>query len=391
MPTPNMNLTLPVDGGSSGTWGGENNTALTAVDGHDHTTGKGKRITPAALNINADVTMAGNSLTNVKSVDAAATAPASMTGKVRALWFNSTDSEWYLRNASGTDIKVTNSGALNVVGNGGIGGDYTTTNAEVNYEAANQRYRMWQIKTPQTWAKLATGEIQLHETGASITNRVVLKSPTALAASYNLTLPPATPASAQLLQMDAAGAVTANNTLAQPVTLTAAATLTGGIANNVSLAAGATAAVNQSITVSGTGRYKHGEMKLAYSALDFTAATAAALDVSTQWFAATAVPASFVCPVRLPSGARITSVDYAWRRSAGTVSASVSMYDASFGNALVISSTVTSLTTGSAIVVTSSGALNYTISDGYNVSVEFSIAGAIGPRVYGVIVRYDYP
>jgi hypothetical protein len=52
-------------------------------------------------------------------------------------------------------------------------------------------------------------------------------------------------------------------------TLVGAATLTAGIANNVTLTLGATAAAGQSFTVSSTGRYKHGVKEIPFG-IDYT-------------------------------------------------------------------------------------------------------------------------
>lgn len=49
MATPNMNLDLPIPNVTSGTWGGMLNTALTAVDLHNHTTGKGVLVPVAGI------------------------------------------------------------------------------------------------------------------------------------------------------------------------------------------------------------------------------------------------------------------------------------------------------------------------------------------------------
>ena len=57
---------------------------------------------------------------------------------------------------------------------------------------------------------------------------------------------------------DSTVGVTGATTLSSTLGVTGAATLTGGIANNVTLLAGITAAADQHVTVSGTGRLKHG-------------------------------------------------------------------------------------------------------------------------------------
>jgi hypothetical protein len=59
-------LASPAVGTTTGPqWATDLNTSLTAVDNHDHSTNKGIRITPAAINVNADVEFNDNSATEL--------------------------------------------------------------------------------------------------------------------------------------------------------------------------------------------------------------------------------------------------------------------------------------------------------------------------------------
>ena len=72
MATAGTNITTiqkPAVGVDTGpTWADNLNTSLDAIDGHDHSTNKGVRITPAGLNINADLEFNQNSATELKNV-----------------------------------------------------------------------------------------------------------------------------------------------------------------------------------------------------------------------------------------------------------------------------------------------------------------------------------
>jgi hypothetical protein len=76
-PSPNMGIITPIVS-SPGTDPGPTyattvNTALgTTIDQHDHTSGKGKLITTAALNINADLTFNSHNITSVNTITATA-------------------------------------------------------------------------------------------------------------------------------------------------------------------------------------------------------------------------------------------------------------------------------------------------------------------------------
>jgi len=67
--TPNMNLNLPSPTVTTGpAWASDINTALTTVDAHDHSSGNGQQVTTAGLNINADLSISSNKLTDAKAV-----------------------------------------------------------------------------------------------------------------------------------------------------------------------------------------------------------------------------------------------------------------------------------------------------------------------------------
>lgn len=67
--TPRMSLILPDVNSTPGpTWSTLLNAALTTIDGHTHASGSGNQITPSGLNLNADVTLQSNNLTNVRSL-----------------------------------------------------------------------------------------------------------------------------------------------------------------------------------------------------------------------------------------------------------------------------------------------------------------------------------
>lgn len=263
-PSTNMGIILPTDHDDNDVWDVILDEALgIVVDRHDHTTGKGVKIPSAALNINADVSWSSSgtprAITDLKAIDFFPTATSSVAALAGALFLDSGDSELYWRTTTGVNVKITAGAALNVAAfAGGIGGDYVVSGALVSYDDALDSYLFQQQGAPRPWARMRSGDVDIYETAASITNRVRLQSPAALAASYALTFPAALPGSTQLAQVSSTGAITASNTVANAATFSSAVTLTGGIANNVTLTLGATAAVNQSVTISGTGSYKHG-------------------------------------------------------------------------------------------------------------------------------------
>ena len=200
-----MNLTLPTEDGSEGTWDTELNDALERIDAHDHTSGNGVQIPSAGINIDADLSFGGYALTGLKAVAFSAVASADVSALTRALFVDSSDNELYWRTAGGANVKVTSGTALNISLDGGIEGDYTTTDAVVNYNDAAKLYKLLQDESPDFWAAAGVGDLRLYEKASGIANYVNLQSPASLAAVYDFIFPTALPASTSLLTLDASG------------------------------------------------------------------------------------------------------------------------------------------------------------------------------------------
>lgn len=224
-PSANMSLVLPTEDGDSDQWDFYLNAALALVDAHDHTSGKGVKVPSAGLKINADVSWAFSgtnySITDMKALDFAPVSAGTITGYGSALFVNSDDSNnLYFRNQSGTNVKITDGSTLNFSVTGGIGGDYSSIGALLDYDDATDTYRFRQQTSASVrqYAKIASADLKLFEyiaAGGAVvpTNSVTLKSPAALAGSYTMTALTALPASTSVLQISSAGAWSASNLL----------------------------------------------------------------------------------------------------------------------------------------------------------------------------------
>jgi len=222
-PTANMNLVLPIDHGSDDTWDTLLDACFGLIDAHDHSNGKGVRVPVAGLDINADLSFASGGLyaaaTDVLAIDFQPALPADVSSYAGALFVSSVDNNLYYRTTSGTNVKIIDGVSLNVAGfAGGIGGDYTAVGALLSFDDATDSYWLQQQGSPRPWARIRVGDVDIYETAASITNRVRLQSPAALAASYALTLFSALPGSTVAVQLSAAGVLSASNTFASAIT-----------------------------------------------------------------------------------------------------------------------------------------------------------------------------
>jgi hypothetical protein len=117
-PTPNMALTLPVVSQTPGpTWASEINADLSLIDSHNHTSGNGALVPVAGLNINADLPLANNALTNVKSLGLLDQASVAT---LRAIY--SKGGNLYWRSGGNAEVQLTLGGAINVASVNGITG-----------------------------------------------------------------------------------------------------------------------------------------------------------------------------------------------------------------------------------------------------------------------------
>lgn len=216
-----MGLTLPTDHQSLDAWGAILNTALGLVEAHNHTAGNGNLVPTGGLSIDADLAFNTKAITGLKAIDFTAVATTAVTGYAGAFFVNSADSNLYYRTTAGVNVQVTNGAALNVSAfTGGIGGDYASVGALFSFDDATDSYWAQQelVLGVRAWAGLRVGNVDIYEQAASITNRVRLNSPTALAASYALTLPAALGGSTLALQVSSAGVMSLSNSFASSLT-----------------------------------------------------------------------------------------------------------------------------------------------------------------------------
>ncbi len=106
MSTTYMNLNLPVPTLTPGpTWAANVNTAITTIDSHDHSPGRGTAVPASGLNINADLDTHGNKLLNVKGVNLTSEIATLPTSNVQAVYSYSGDL-WF-NNSSGVPVQIT--------------------------------------------------------------------------------------------------------------------------------------------------------------------------------------------------------------------------------------------------------------------------------------------
>jgi len=106
-PTPNMGLQKPEPSVTVGpTWAQNLNDLIDLIDAHDHSAGKGARVTTAGLNLDADLSFGGNHAEQIKSsrftAQGAALATASDVNSVYCV-----GNDLYYNNGSGAAVQIT--------------------------------------------------------------------------------------------------------------------------------------------------------------------------------------------------------------------------------------------------------------------------------------------
>jgi hypothetical protein len=191
MPTNGTNITSIVksDVGQTAApdWGTNLNTSLTAIDDHDHTSNKGVRITPAAINVNAELEFNDNTVSEVKQV-ALQNQGSQPSDKSRAIY--SYNGELYYRDASGNHVQITSSGSLPASGGtiGGMGG----TDAAVNYVDGSKAFVFEHDDANNEMAKMHHSTLLLynfHDDNGSTANYYVTLQYTGTSSANTLTVP----------------------------------------------------------------------------------------------------------------------------------------------------------------------------------------------------------
>lgn len=185
VPSVNMGLPVPPVGVESGPdYALDINTALTLIDQHDHTPGKGIQITPAGININTDLSFGNNSATGVLNVvlntqasgatstlQALSVAPGNEGPPLQDLWY--TDS-------AGNKVQITSGGALAAV---------ATTVDGISYALGTFSFRQSPDALPTTPANLDAGSVNIRPNVAATPFGVNLAPSNSVASQYTLTLP----------------------------------------------------------------------------------------------------------------------------------------------------------------------------------------------------------
>lgn len=107
-----MNMELPVVLTTLGPeWAEELNAALEVVDGHDHTSGKGKPVPVSGLDINANLNFQNKKAYNLFSTQYQEVSSV-LTGASNADSISAFDGDLYWTNGAGNSVQITSGGSV---------------------------------------------------------------------------------------------------------------------------------------------------------------------------------------------------------------------------------------------------------------------------------------
>lgn len=188
--TPNMSLIVPDVGTSGPTYATEINTAFDVVDAHDHTPGKGVRIPPSGLNINADLPFNNNDAISLRSTRYTAQTGVLASSDDRNC-ISSVNGNLYWNNANGVAVQITSGNGLNFASLGTIGGDYGAAGVTAAAVYTNLLKTFSWTQAAGQYAKMAMADLSLYSTTAG-TLAVTLKA-SASTTAYDITMPVSAP------------------------------------------------------------------------------------------------------------------------------------------------------------------------------------------------------
>lgn len=200
--TANMALELPIPAQQVGpTYAVNVNDAFTAIDSHDHSSGKGVPVPSAGISIDADLSFNNFGQTSIEfsrfHQKGSADTSSGHAGEVQNV---AGDLVWI--NGSGASVQVTAGGTLNAAALGGFTGDYggPGVTAAAKFTNATGLYEFFKDMTDY-----AIGAFSKLRLKANSISNILTLSPHASTSAYEYKFPQAVPAATKFMRMDVSG------------------------------------------------------------------------------------------------------------------------------------------------------------------------------------------
>lgn len=200
MTTPNMGLTQNVIGVTTDpTWSNNITGDFNIIDAHNHvpisTPGGlgGSQITQLGINITGMMSFNSQDITAINSWSL-----VNQTGTLANTYQNAgyfVNGNFYINNATGTPVQITNGNSINISGSGGIGGQYASSGALVSYATVNSTYTF--LTPTSTSAAIYAGPLSTNFPGSAFATTI--SNPSGATGNVTITSFPAQPAAGAIL------------------------------------------------------------------------------------------------------------------------------------------------------------------------------------------------
>lgn len=176
--SPNMSLPIPVVGVEPGPdYATDINNSLSILDAHDHTLGNGVQITPAAININAPLSMNNFTLTGIAALTLTAQVSTPSNGSIYE-----SGVDLYYVDGVGNNIRITQSGSV-------AGSTGTITGLPSGTASAAFAIDTFTFQRATLTAANIDGASFILRNATASSFGLTLAPPNAMAANYTITLP----------------------------------------------------------------------------------------------------------------------------------------------------------------------------------------------------------
>lgn len=319
----------------------------------------------SSISANSTLNLAGSPLINagyVTLTDLLSSPGATPTNRLTAFGGN-----LYYVGPSGV-CQITVGTQLNAAAIGGITGDYTSAGPmQFRYNTANTRYDAYANFGTNTWAYVRGLGFDI---AGGATSSVYARLLFTGSSTISFTLPASLPAANQLLSVDNTGAITAGTTTAL--------------------------AVNNSIVLSGTGRFKHGTATINKALTNADALVIAGSLFTSGSTIGVGLNASSSANIKLPelpTYARITAVSVAFDSAANRNDCTGQLFRTGSGDPATVVYTAVGAAmsnTGTAKLIVNSVNTSPGLGETFWVRIT-NTSGIDTPKVVNIIVDYDIP
>lgn len=255
IPSPNMNLPVPVVGVDPGPDYANNiDTCFTLLDQHNHSSGSGVPINPTGININASLPFNSNAATFLGYLGFAPQGSGVATPVNYSLYVQpssvSAHGDLYYQDGNGETVQITLGGLINATSSG-----ISSGTASASFISSV----LVVTQATSVAAPIDAASYILRYNGSYPSpsgNAIVLAAPSSLSGTYQFTLPPATPGLTNaLITSDTSGVIGYTNADSSTLAISGGAIFVrdGGIINS-KIGVGAVAQTNMAANSVGTAQ-----------------------------------------------------------------------------------------------------------------------------------------